>query len=323
MDRQLTHLERLVDDLLDIARVSRDQLELRRERVQLSPLIEQTVESVRPLAEKAELEIDVELSREAIELDADPVRLSQVFTNLLNNACKYSEPGGRISIATRAEGDEAVIAVRDTGLGIPPELLTDIFDMFTQVPRSAECVQSGLGIGLTLVQRFVAMHGGSVQAHSEGEGRGSEFVVRIPRLPAAVGALAAAPDDEASASGSSLRVLVVDDNTDAAEALEILLQINGNRTRVVHDGEAALQAAASFRPDVILLDIGLPLLSGYEVARRIRAEDWGKRITLIALTGWGQDDDRRKSADAGIDHHLVKPVDAATILGLVGEAKAA
>jgi CheY-like chemotaxis protein len=312
----MDHLERLVDDLLDIARVSRDKLELRREHVDLAPIVEQAIEICGPLAEQSGLEIDVEIAPETIWLDADPVRLTQVFANLLNNACKYSNPGGRISITAERDNGAAVIAVRDTGLGIPPHMLSKVFEMFSQVAQDPERTQSGLGIGLTLVRRLVEMHGGSVEAHSRGLGHGSTFVVRLPVSGGAKKIAAAAESPEAGPTPRR-RVLVVDDNADAAEALELLLQLDGHETRVAGDGIEALEAAQSFRPDIVILDIGLPRMSGYEVARHLRAEEWGGAIRIIGLTGWGQEEDRRQSNEVGFDHHLVKPVDFATLKTLL------
>jgi PAS domain S-box-containing protein len=266
MDRQLTHLERLVDDLLDIARINRDQLELRREPLDLGSVVAQAVEACEPLAEKAGLELRVDLSAQPIRVDGDSVRLTQVLSNLLHNACKYSDPGGFVSVSTRADDELALISVRDTGQGIPPQMLSTVFEMFTQLDPGAERAQSGLGIGLTLVRRLVEMHGGTVEAHSDGLGRGSEFVVRLPRLTDPL--LLDVPRAELPPRvDGNRRVLVVDDNADSAEALALLLRLRGHDIRVAHDGAEALRAAESFRPEVALLDVGLPVMSGLEVAR--------------------------------------------------------
>ena len=246
------------------------------------------------------------------------MRLSQVFSNLLNNSCKYSEPEGRISLAAKRHGGEVVVSIKDTGVGIPAELLANIFDMFVQVDQSLERSQGGLGIGLTLVRRIVELHKGSVSALSEGPGRGSEFVVRLPISTEEIGD---APEHGPSVPIPAIarRILVVDDNRDSAVSLAMLLKFTGNETQTAFDGLEALDAAATYRPDVVLLDIGLPRLSGYEAARKIRDEPWGRTMVLIALTGWGQDEDRKKSKEAGFDGHLVKPVDVAVLTKLLAE----
>jgi PAS domain S-box-containing protein len=321
MNRQLSHLERLVDDLVDISRISRDQLELRREKVELASVVHHALETCRPLAESRDLALSVELGREPIFLDADPVRLAQVISNLINNACKYTEPHGHIWINAKREGEQAVITVRDTGLGIPTDMLSSIFDMFSQVSRSPEHAPTGLGIGLTLVRRLVEMHGGTIEASSDGPGRGSEFVVRLPALASPV-EQAPAPATTNESLGRRLRILVVDDNADAAESLAMLLQMTGHETYLAHDGVEALALAEQMRPQVVLLDIGLPKMSGHDVAQRIRSEPWGQEIVLVALTGWGQQQDRRRSQEAGFDHHLVKPVDVDTLMRVLSTAHA-
>jgi PAS domain S-box-containing protein len=309
IDRQMSHLERLVDDLLDVSRITRDKLELRAARVELASVIHQAVEACRPLADVRGQVLEVTLPGEPIYLHADAVRLAQVFSNLLSNACRYTDPGGQIWLTARRDGDWVEVRVRDTGLGIAAEMLPRVFDMFAQAhPASAHLQGGGLGIGLTLVRRLVEMHGGRVEAFSAGLQRGSEFVVRLPAFAAP--AVAPPPAAASTAAPTRRRVLVVDDNLDAAESLAMLLELGGHETRMAHDGEEAIAAAAAFRPDVVLLDIGLPKLSGHEAARRIRAEPWGRSLLLVALTGWGQAPDRRKSDEAGFDHHLVKPVDA-------------
>ena len=315
MGRQLSQLVRLVDDLLDLSRITHNRLELRRGPVELGAVIDQAVESSRPLVESMRHELRVVPSPEPIALEGDSARLAQVFGNLLNNSAKYTSPGGKIEVKTERHGKEAVVTVKDNGAGIPPDRLDSIFEMFNQVQGSLERSQGGLGIGLTLVRRLVQMHGGSVQAESAGEGKGAEFVVRLPihePLPAA--SPEPAPAREPAAAR---RILVVDDNHDAAESLAMLLNITGNKTSTAHDGADAFEAAARQRPDVVLLDIGLPTLNGYEVCRRIRDEPWGKEMVLIALTGWGQDEDRRKSHEAGFDGHLVKPVNYPALMALL------
>ena len=313
MDRQLTQLVRLVDDLLDLSRITHNRIELRRRRVELASLVHQAVQAARPLAEATGHHFHLALSRDPIYLNADPVRLSQVFGNLLNNSCKYSDPGGTITVTTARDGGDAVITVDDSGVGIPPDKLESIFDMFTQLDRAGASSQGGLGIGLTLVRRLVQLHGGSVEARSAGAGKGSAFVVRVPIED--VPEVAAA--EAASRPTHARRILVVDDNRDAAESLSMLLSITGHETTMAHDGGAASEYAERDRPDVVLLDIGLPTLSGYEVCRRIRQQPWGRQMFVIALTGWGQEEDRQKTREAGFDGHLVKPVAYDSLLRLL------
>ncbi len=312
LERQLGQMTRLVDDLLDINRISRGKLELRKERVELAAVLKQSVEACRPLAEDAGHELYIALPSEPIYLYADAARLTQVFVNLLTNACKYMPRGGRIWLSAERQGNKAAIRVQDTGLGIPAEKLAKVFELFSQINHSTERTQGGLGIGLNLVKRLVEIHGGSVEAYSAGPGRGSEFVVRLPLL---LGELetelfaASVPQPMAI----SQRILIVDDNKDAASSLALLLTTLGNETQIAYDGLQAIETAAAFQPDVMLLDIGLPKLSGYDVCRRIRAQPWGQSMVLVALTGWGLEEDRRESKNAGFDHHLVKPVDLNTL----------
>ena len=315
MKRQLAQLVRLVDDLLDLSRITHNRLELRKGPVELGAVIHQAVEASRPLAEAMRHEVKVIEPNEPIYLDGDAARLAQVFGNLLNNSSKYTSPGGRIEIRTERKGGEAVVTVQDNGAGIPPDKLDRIFDMFTQIEGSQERSQGGLGIGLTLVRRLVVMHGGTVQARSAGEGKGSEFVVRLPIVE--VRQMATPPPSVPKEPARTHRILVVDDNEDSASSLAMLLEITGNETFIAHDGAAALEAAMEHRPEVVLLDIGLPTLNGYEVGRRIRDEAWGKDVILIALTGWGQEEDRRKSQEAGFDGHLVKPVNYPALMALL------
>lgn len=316
IERQLGHMVRLVDDLLDASRISRGKLELRRERVELAPILHQAVETCRPLADRDHHELTVTLPPQPVYLDADPVRLSQVVSNLLNNACKFVRQGGRISLTAARHGKDVVIAVRDNGIGIPPDKLNSIFDMFSQLDQSLERSNGGLGIGLTLARRLVELHGGSIEAHSGGIGQGSEFVVR---LPVAVNSPPPPLEEPREPIEPSVKrhILVVDDNRDSAETLARLLRLSGNETSVAYDGLQALEEATKVRPDVILLDIGLPSLNGYEVCQRIRESCSTKNVLLIALTGWGQAEDRRKSAEAGFDDHLVKPVDYAALMKLL------
>jgi PAS domain S-box-containing protein len=318
MKRQIAQLVRLVDDLLDVSRISRGKIELRRERVELSSIISQAIETTRPAVECANHQLTVELPSRPIYLDADPVRLAQVFSNLLNNSCKYTEREGQISLAAEVHENEVVISVRDTGVGIPPEALPKIFEMFTQVDRSLERSQGGLGIGLTLVQRIVELHGGSVTATSAGVGRGSEFVVRLPTVVEQLGQIPKS-DISKTTPNPSHRILVADDNRDSALSLALLLRMSGNETQLAHDGTAALEAAATFNPEIVLLDIGMPKMNGYEVARKLRETEAGKKMVLIALTGWGREEDRQKSRDAGFDGHLVKPVEHDVLTRLLFE----
>src|SRR6185503_14759202 len=316
IERQLGQMVRLVDDLLDLNRITHDRLELRRSEVELSSVIQQAVEVACPLIDAAGHDLTVELPDEPIYLNADRARLAQVFGNLLNNSSKYTKANGRISVSAKRVDDEVVVTVKDNGAGIPQDKLDSIFDMFMQVDLTAERSQGGLGIGLTLVKRLTEMHGGSIEAKSAGEGEGSEFIVHLPILnrPAVE---ANAGRDAESGSKPQRRVLVVDDNRDSADSLAMLLELTGNKTYMAHDGVEAVQAIEKHRPEVVLLDIGLPELDGHEVCRRVRERPWGKDIVMIALTGWGQEDDRRKSEQAGFNGHLVKPVDYDKLLELL------
>ena len=317
IERQLHQMVRLVDDLLDLNRITHDRLELRRGEVELSAVIQQAVEVARPLIDAAGHNLIVDLPAESIYLNADRARLAQLFGNLLNNSCKYTRPNGKITLSAERSDDEVVVTVNDDGAGIPPDKLDSIFDMFMQVDRTAERSQGGLGIGLTLVKRLAEMHGGSIEAKSAGEGQGSAFIVRLPILQTPVGISPAASDTPA-ASSAKRRILIVDDNKDSADSLALLLEITGNKTYMAHDGVEAVEAIEKHRPEVVLLDIGLPKLDGHEVCRRVREQPWGKDIMVIALTGWGQEDDRRKSEEAGFNGHLVKPVDYDKLLELLG-----
>ena len=317
MERQLGQLVRLVDDLLDISRISRNRLELRKARITLASVVENAVETVRPLIDSMRHSLSVTLPAEPVYLDADLTRLAQVFANLLNNSTKYTDPGGRIELSAEREGSEVVVIVRDTGIGIPAEALPGIFTNFSQVDRSMDRSQGGLGIGLTLVKSLVAMHSGTVEASSSGLDQGSEFVVRLP-LAAGDPPPKTVPASNPSTRAVRRRILVVDDNRDAAASLAMMLSLLGHDVRTAHDGLQALEVAAAFLPDLGLLDIGMPKLNGYDTARRIREQPWGKDIVLLALTGWGQEDDRRRSHEAGFDHHLVKPVEFVALQELLG-----
>lgn len=322
IDRQIRQMTRLVDDLLDISRIIRRQLELRRECVGLAEIVYAAVEASQPMLEMFGQEFTFNLPPEPVYLDADRARLAQVISNLLNNAAKYTGTDGRIHLAAMRQDKDAVISVRDTGIGIPVEMQSSIFEMFKQANQSSGRSKSGLGIGLTLAKRLVEMHGGTIAVSSEGHGRGSEFVVRLPITDQSPQASdQAGLKNEKTVSPASLRILVVDDDRDSTVSLSMLLQIMGHQVRAAYDGPQAIDHAAEYRPDIVLLDIGLPGMSGYEVARRIRQEPWGRQMTLIALTGWGQEEDRRHAEEAGFDYHLVKPVEATALAKLLASLK--
>ncbi len=317
MERQVGQMVRLVDDLLEVSRITRGKIELRKSRVALAAVLEAAVETSRPLIESSHHELAVRLPAQPLYLDADATRLAQVFANLLNNAAKYTDPGGRISLDAAGEGEQVLVTVRDSGMGIVASALPRVFDMFVQIHQATDRAQGGLGIGLTLVRRLVEMHGGTVDAHSEGIGKGSEFSVRLP-LAASAGSEAVQPASKGvSPVKAPPRVLVVDDNRDAAESLGLLLQMLGADVSVVNDGGAALQALAVRPPLAVFLDLGMPGMDGYEVARRIRQRPDGGDLTLIALTGWGQERDRRRTQEAGFDHHLIKPADLSALQALL------
>jgi PAS domain S-box-containing protein len=316
MERQVAQMVRLVDDLLDVARITTGKVELRCETLDLAAAVTDAVETSRPLLDAAGQSMTVTLPEAPVFVNADRTRLAQVFANLLNNSSKFSERGHAISITLAHEDGQAVVRVRDTGVGIPRESLRKIFDMFGQADLHGARSRGGLGIGLSLVKRIAEMHGGSVEAHSEGVGRGSEFVVRIPTIASERPEATSSPAETVS-QPSRRRVLVVDDNTDAAESLAALLAIGGHETRLAHDGLQAVAEAKAFHPDVVFLDIGMPELDGHETARRIREQPWGKDMVLVALTGWGQTEDRRRSKEAGFNHHLVKPADPAVVAKLI------
>jgi PAS domain S-box-containing protein len=322
IDRQVHQMTRLVDDLLDVSRITRGKIELRKEFVDLATIVDTAVEASRPLIEKWGHQLTVTIPSSPIRLEADPPRISQVLSNVLNNAAKYTRHDGRIALTVELQGDHVLIRISDNGIGISAQALPRIFDMFTQEDRSLERAEGGLGIGLTLVKRLVEMHGGTVDARSEGLGKGSEFVVR---LPVAIDVEARSPqrpaDGQEAIAPLARRILIVDDNYDAADTLGILLGTTGNEVQTAHDGLEAVKKAAAFRPDVVLLDIGLPKLNGYEAARRIRQQEGGADIMLVALTGWGQAEDRRRSAEAGFDHHMTKPVEFNALQKLLAEAQ--
>lgn len=316
IDRQVGHLTRLVDDLLDLSRITTGKLELLVERIDLAQVLRVAVETSAPLIEAGGQELAVALPAQPILVEGDLTRLAQVVANLLNNSAKYTERGGEIWLEARREGNDALVTVRDTGIGISAEIMPRIFEMFGQGDQMLDRSQGGLGIGLTLVSRLLELHGGSISARSDGHGKGSEFVVRL-RTAAELPAAQPRGDTCGLAERVPLRILVVDDNRDAAASLGMLLQIKGHDIRLAYDGVEAVALASDFRPDVVLLDIGLPKLNGLEAARRIRRQLADKRVLLVATTGWGQQTDRERSADAGFDHHLVKPADPVALLGLL------
>jgi PAS domain S-box-containing protein len=316
IDRQVRQMTRLVDDLLDVSRITTGKIELRKERIELSAAVRIALEGSRPLIERGQHLLTVRIPPEPLWLDADLARLAQVLSNLLNNAAKYTRPGGHVWLTAERRNDQAVVRVRDNGMGIPPPMLRKIFDMFTQVGGTTDHSQGGLGIGLTLVKRLVELHGGRVEARSEGANKGSEFVVKLPLSREQGTGEPALQHAAAATCGEPRRILVVDDNRDAAESLSMLLHVRGHDVRVAYDGLEAVGAAIAFQPDVVLLDIGLPKLYGYDAARRIR-DARGDKVLLIAVTGWGQDEDRRRSKAAGFDHHLTKPVDPEAISRLI------
>jgi PAS domain S-box-containing protein len=318
MDLQLKQMIRLIDDLLDVGRISNDRIALNRERTSLDKVVRLAVETSSPLILAKQHSLTIELPPDEVPLDADSIRLTQVFANLLNNAAKYTPANGSIAIKAEVQGGVGEVRIIDNGIGIPPALLPEVFDMFVQVDKSPERTEGGLGIGLSLVKRLVEMHGGTVEALSPGLGLGSEFVVRLPIASAREANEVSATGEAGSVSPMKpQRILVVDDNEDAAATLALLLGLMGHETRTATNGVEAIEVAELFHPDVALLDIGMPKLNGYDAARRMRQKPWGREMLIIALSGWGQEADRAKSSGAGFDHHLVKPVDVAEIQRLM------
>jgi two-component system CheB/CheR fusion protein len=298
-------MSRLLDDLLDIARITRGKIQLQRTTVRLGPLADEAVRVIRPAFESGKLTLEVQLAQEPLAVHGDPARLQQILVNLLMNGVKYTPPGGRIRLDLAREGGEAVVRVRDTGMGIRPEMLEKVFELFVQADDSLHRTSSGLGVGLTLVKSIAELHGGRVRASSAGPGRGSEFVVWLP-LAAAAGRAADTP--KAAPPDPPAKILIVEDNDDSRRMLETILKLEGHEVRAARDGEEGLAAIHRDPPTVALVDIGLPNLDGYELARRVRASENGKAVYLVALTGYGRGEDRKKVADAGFDEHLVKPL---------------
>jgi two-component system CheB/CheR fusion protein len=306
-ERQVRHMARLLDDLLEVARITRGTIALRSRDVALEDILKTAVDTARPAIEAKGHGLRVSLPPESLRLRGDPTRLSQVVANLLDNAAKYTPAGGHIRVSADREGDEAVMRVRDDGVGIPAGMLPHVFDLFVQGERSPARSEGGLGVGLTMVRRLVELHGGRVEARSDGPGKGSEFVVWLPLLPAHAQQPKGA--EQKARAGPRLRVQVVDDVADAADVLAMVVEMGGHDVQVARSGQAAIELAAAYRPDVVLLDLGMPGMDGYEVARRLREQEGGERVTIIAVTGYGQDEDLERTRAAGFDHHLVKPID--------------
>jgi PAS domain S-box-containing protein len=322
VERQVVHMARLLDDLLDISRITLGTVALKKEPTTLSTVVEAAVETAQPFIDAKRHELTIDLPGHAVMLDADPMRLAQNFSNLLINAAKYTTRGGHIQVSATNGDGEVLVKVRDNGVGISAEMMPRLFTLFSQAQPAVGRTDEGLGVGLTLVQALVGLHGGTVEAHSEGIGRGSEFVVRLPAGEAGNGAELTLPRRNAAPT-RSLRVLVVDDNRDAADSCATMLELSGHEVKTAYNGTRALQIGVSFLPHVVLLDIGLPDLNGYEVARRIRASDWGAGLPLVAVTGWGKEEDRERALAAGFDHHLTKPVSPQAVEAVVGAAAGA
>jgi len=317
IDRQVTQLTRLVDDLLDVARITSGRIELKKEHVELNAAVVRAVDSCKSAAESRQQILDVQTSKEHLLVDGDLIRLSQIVINLLNNAIKYTPDGGRITVSVARDGDWAVLRVKDTGAGIHAELLPRVFDLFVQGERSLARTEGGLGIGLTIVRKLVDLHGGTVSARSDGLGKGSEFIVLLPALSQKQSVGESPTTWQPGSARTKRRVLIVDDNHDLAETAKVLLIASGHDVRTAYDGVSAVATANEFDPEVVLLDIGLPGMSGYEVAKRLRASEQRRSMLLVALTGYGQDADRQLAREAGFDQHLVKPLDPATLEKIV------
>jgi signal transduction histidine kinase len=319
MDRQLRHMVRLIDDLLDVSRISRDQMRLQRAPLDVATVVRAALDTAEPVLAAKHHRVELAWPEEPAWVDGDATRLTQILSNLLDNAAKYTPPGGRIAVSLHVADDSAVVAVEDDGIGIPPDKLPRVFDMFARVEAEGTAPQTGLGIGLALARRLALLHGGTLVGESAGSGRGSRFVLRLPRIPEP--ARAATPEAPSVEDAAPRRILVVDDNVDAATAMAAMLEIDGHRVEAAFDGASALDAAERFEPEVALLDIGMPGMDGHELARRLAARPWAKRLVLVAVTGWGQETDRRRSEAAGFAHHLVKPVDPADLASLLATVR--
>jgi PAS domain S-box-containing protein len=317
IERQVEQMGQLLDDLLDVSRIARGHVELRKKWIDLTSVIGGAIEAARPLLDRKTHALGLDLPRETLRLEADPVRLTQILSNLLTNAAKYTDPGGQVQLRAWREGDMVAFSVKDNGIGIAPEMMPRLFELFSQATPALHRSEGGLGIGLSLVRAFVEKHGGRVEGKSDGPGKGSEFLVRLPvgKAPGAKGERRSAAT--ATTTGKRMRVLVADDNVDSTQTCSMLLEMWGHEVRVANSGREALDIAGSFQPDVVLLDIGMPDMSGYEVAGAMRSSPWGRKATLIAVTGWGQEDDKQRASAAGFDHHLTKPVDADEVQALL------
>jgi signal transduction histidine kinase len=309
--RQTEHMRRLVDDLLDVSRIATGKIKLSPERVSVAEAVATAVEAASPLIEDKGHRLEVSLPEEPLHVHADKLRLAQVITNVLLNAAKYTDPGGEIRLEVSSGGPQVVLRISDTGVGIPPEMLARVFEPFVQLEGALDRAEGGLGVGLALVKTLTELHGGHVEAHSAGKGQGSVFTLTWPALEPAPLPLEAPPSVESRPR--SLRVLVADDNTDAAETLRLLLELSGHEVRTAQDGLTAITVAEQFRPSLALVDIGMPVLNGYDTCRQIRGHAWGRKLVLVALTGWGTEDDRKRAFAAGFDHHMVKPIDFAAL----------
>jgi signal transduction histidine kinase len=322
IERQVQHLVRLIDDLLDVSRITRGMITLQRERVLIDAVVARAVETARPVIDTRRHELTLEFPDELLTVEGDQTRLVQIVGNILHNAAKFMEPGGRIVLSVRRDASFAVITVKDRGMGIPHELMPKIFDLFSQVHEKSESPHGGLGIGLALVRRLVEMHGGIVTASSPGPGQGTEMTVRLPLISVhATPMTGTLPESRRTPKVTPRRILVADDNNDAVEALALQLQLAGHDVRTASDGVEALEVAESFSPEVVLLDLGMPRMDGYETARQMRRSEWGRSITLVALTGWGQQQDRQRTSDAGFDVHLVKPVTEFDLFHAIASAR--
>ncbi|MCI3952306.1 MAG: hypothetical protein K0R53_1804 [Burkholderiales bacterium] len=313
--RQVGHMTRVIDDLFDVARISQGKLDLRLQRATLSAVIQQSLDMINP---QVGHELVVSLPSEPVHFNVDPVRLVQVFSNLISNACKYTDKGGRISVMANRDGADVIVCIKDTGIGISPDHLPHVFEMFWQATSPSDTAAGGLGLGLALSRALVQMQGGTIEAHSEGPGKGSEFIVRLPALDdKAPAEYSRRPDTAPASKATARRILVVEDNRDVADFLAMFLRLEGNEVYTAHDGAEALEKAEQSKPDVVLLDLGLPRMSGYEVCRAMRQAPWGKEITIYAVSGWGQEEDKRKSSEAGFNAHLVKPVEPTSLSALL------
>ncbi len=316
VERQTRQLTRIVDDLLDVSRITRGKVVLQKQPLSITALIEDAVEISHPLVTELNHRLDISLPPHDLFVNGDSARLAQVLANVLNNAARYTEDGGDIWLSVSQVGTEVLISVRDTGIGMPSELLTDIFNMFTQSERSIDRAQGGLGIGLTIARSIVMLHDGRIEARSQGPGHGSEFVIHLPMLDTKP-SVTAQQQRSISSDNTNRRILVVDDNRDAADGMAMLLDISGHITMTAYDGVEAIAAVEQFQPELVLLDIGLPHMDGYAVAKHLRQQTWGRDIVLAALTGYGDDDDRRRSQEAGFDYHFVKPMEISILNELI------